>query len=133
MPGHPEPISVPCQGRGAPSVPSFFQQSEVIPLIFLSVLFRTLPFSESISLEQEEQTVIRHVLRQFVDVWNQDNANGWFRRSAKPTPHNLAVRRIGPQDSVTDGASGRDYCLTGMLITIAPMTSLILKSRLGLS
>ncbi len=27
----------------------------------------------------------------------------------------------------------RSYYLTGMLITIAPMTSLILKSRLGLS
>ena len=52
------------------------------------------------------------------------------------TLNNLAVSWIGPQDcSVIDPIVTPHYYIyfTGILITSAPMTSLILKSRLGLS
>ena len=52
-------------------------------------------------------------------------------------PNNLAAAWIGPQDcSVIDSiviSHILSTYFTGMLITIAPMTSLILKSRFGLS
>ena len=52
-------------------------------------------------------------------------------------PNNLAVGWIEPQDcSVIDSIvsfHSRSIYFTGILITIAPMTLLILKSRLGLS